>query len=75
MRLKDKTAFSTGGGSGLGRAAAERFSTEGATVIAADIDYEGAKETAESICGDAIAHELDVRDFEAFRDAIDTTVD
>ena len=75
MRLEDKTAFITGGGSGLGRAAAERFSTEGATVIAADIDYEGAKETAESIGGNAIAHELDVRDFGAFRDAIDTTVD
>jgi len=75
MRLADTTAFITGGGSGLGRAAAERFAEEGATVIAADIDYAGAKETADRIGDDAVAHELDVRDFEAFEDAIETTVE
>lgn len=74
MRLEDKTAFVTGGGSGLGRAAAERFAAEGATVVAADVDYEGAVETAEGIEG-AVAHELDVRDADAFRDAIDATVE
>lgn len=75
MRLAGTTAFITGGGSGLGRAAAERFAEEGATVIAADIDYAGAKETADRIGDDAVAHELDVRDFEAFEDAIETTTD
>jgi NAD(P)-dependent dehydrogenase (short-subunit alcohol dehydrogenase family) len=74
MRLDGKTAFVTGGGSGLGRAAAERFAAEGATVVAADVDYEGAAETVEGLDG-AVAHELDVRDFEAFRDAIDATVE
>lgn len=74
MRLDGKTAFVTGGGSGLGRAAAERFVAEGATVVAADVDYEGAAETVEGLDG-AVAHELDVRDFEAFRDAIDATVE
>ena len=74
MRLDDKTAFVTGGGSGLGRAAAERFASEGATVVAADVDYDGALETVEGI-DRAVAHELDVRDADAFRDAIDATVE
>ncbi|MFC7157051.1 SDR family NAD(P)-dependent oxidoreductase [Halomarina halobia] len=75
MRLAGKTAFITGAGSGLGRAAAERFAAEGATVVGADIDYEGVRETVERIDGEATAHELDVRDGEAFRDAVDATVD
>ena len=74
MRLDGKTAFVTGGGSGLGRAAVERFAAEGATVVAADVDHEGATETVAGVEG-AIAHELDVRDFEAFRDAIDATAE
>ena len=74
MRLDDKTAFVTGGGSGLGRAAAERFAREGATVVAADVDYDGALETVEGI-DRAVAHELDVRDAGAFRDAIEATVE
>lgn len=75
MRLDGKTAFITGGGSGLGRAAATRFAEEGATVVAADVDYEGARETVDGIDGEAVAHELDVRDAEAFRDAVDATVE
>jgi NAD(P)-dependent dehydrogenase (short-subunit alcohol dehydrogenase family) len=75
MRLEGETAFVTGGGSGLGRAAAERFAAEGATVVAADVDYEGAVETVERIDGEAVAHELDVRAASAFRDAIDATVE
>ena len=38
MRLKDKIAIITGAGNGIGRASAELFAAEGATVIAADID-------------------------------------
>ena len=78
MRLEDKTAFITGGGSGLGRAAAERFASEGATVVAADIDVDGAEETVarvEAAGGTAEAHELDVRDADAFEAAIDATVE
>jgi NAD(P)-dependent dehydrogenase (short-subunit alcohol dehydrogenase family) len=78
MRLEDKTAFITGGGSGLGRAAAERFAEEGATVVAADIDADAAAETADRIedaGSTGEAHELDVRDEAAFQAAIDTTVE
>ena len=78
MRLDGKTAFVTGAGSGLGRAAAERFAEEGATVVAADVDVEGAEETVglvEDAGGRGEAIELDVRDAEAFHSAVDATAD
>ena len=38
MRLKDKTALITGAGSGIGYQTALRFSNEGASIVAVDID-------------------------------------
>lgn len=78
MRLDTKTAFVTGGGSGLGRATAKRFAEEGATVVAADIDAAAAEETVAAIeddGGTAVAHELDVTDAEAVHAAIDATAE
>jgi len=46
MRLKDKVALITGGGSGIGRATALRFATEGACVVVSDLDEAGVNETA-----------------------------
>lgn len=43
-RLANKTAVITGGASGIGRAAAQRFEAEGATVIVADVRDEGGGE-------------------------------
>jgi NAD(P)-dependent dehydrogenase (short-subunit alcohol dehydrogenase family) len=40
-RLEGKTALVTGGGSGIGRAAAELFAREGARVVVADLDRAG----------------------------------
>jgi NAD(P)-dependent dehydrogenase (short-subunit alcohol dehydrogenase family) len=48
-RLKGKVVLITGGSSGIGRAAAQLFSREGAKVVIADINVEGGEETVRSI--------------------------
>jgi NAD(P)-dependent dehydrogenase (short-subunit alcohol dehydrogenase family) len=51
-RLEGKVAIITGGGSGLGRAMAQRFVAEGASVLVADVNDAGGQETLDAI-GDA----------------------
>ena len=61
--LEGKSAVVMGAGSGVGRASALRFAEEGAKVVVADIDLEGAKETVrqiEAAGGTAIADRCDV---------------
>jgi NAD(P)-dependent dehydrogenase (short-subunit alcohol dehydrogenase family) len=50
-RVNGKTALVTGAGSGIGRACALLLAAEGARVIVADIDDNGAKETCNQIIG------------------------
>ena len=59
MRLKDKVALITGGGSGIGRQAALLFSREGAQVAVVDVNEQAARETAAMLAG-AIAVRADV---------------
>ena len=47
--LEGKSAIITGGGSGIGRAAAMIFAREGARVIVADVVEQGGRETVEMI--------------------------
>ena len=49
MQLANRTAIITGAGSGIGRATAYRFATEGACVIVADINDDAGMETVAKI--------------------------
>jgi len=64
-RLDSKVCVITGAGSGIGKATARLFASEGATVIVADIDLDAARTTAGEIDlagGQAVAEQVDVTD-------------
>lgn len=68
MRLAGKSAFITGGGSGIGAQIARHFVREGASVAVADIDAVGARAVADEVGG--ISFGLDVTDEAAVVEAV-----
>jgi NAD(P)-dependent dehydrogenase (short-subunit alcohol dehydrogenase family) len=60
MRFAGKTAVITGAASGIGKATCLRFASEGATVIAGDIDEEGGTELAVTSNGKIFFQKTDV---------------
>ncbi|MBK5268232.1 MAG: SDR family oxidoreductase [Acidimicrobiia bacterium] len=60
MRLEGKSAFITGGGSGIGAEIARWFAREGAVVAVADVDVDGARAVAAEV--DGLSFDLDVTD-------------
>ncbi|MGH9215979.1 MAG: SDR family NAD(P)-dependent oxidoreductase [Acidimicrobiales bacterium] len=67
FRLAGRIALVTGGASGIGAATARRLAAEGACVVVADCDDDGAQKVAADIDGDAVA--VDVTDVGAVRGA------
>jgi NAD(P)-dependent dehydrogenase (short-subunit alcohol dehydrogenase family) len=75
-RLEGKVALITGAAAGLGRVAAERFASEGAHLVIADVvDGSDAVATIEEAGGKAIAVSCDVTDEDQVRAAVAAAVD
>ena len=62
MRLTGKTAIVTGGGSGFGAGIVRRFVQEGARVLIADINREGADQLSSEMGDHAFSYQVDVGD-------------
>ncbi|SFB29223.1 NAD(P)-dependent dehydrogenase, short-chain alcohol dehydrogenase family [Lentibacillus halodurans] len=77
MKLKDQVAIVTGAASGMGKAIAELYAREGAKVIVADLNLEGAETVVKEIAqrnGMAKAVEVNVAKQEDIDNMIDTAV-
>ncbi len=71
MRLKDKVALITGGAAGIGKATAERFAEEGATVIICDVN-EALGQATIQVLGEAHRfYKVDVTDRNAVQGWVD----
>lgn len=78
MRLADKVAIITGAASGMGKAAAELFASEGARIVVADIVEKEGQEVAQSIRaagGNALFVKTNVADEAAVKNMVATTID
>jgi NAD(P)-dependent dehydrogenase (short-subunit alcohol dehydrogenase family) len=78
MKLEGRVTIITGAASGIGRASAVEFAREGAKVVVADINLDGAQETAkqiESAGGVALAVRADVSDPQSVQNLIERTLD
>ena len=76
MRLKDKIAIVTGGGSGIGEAISKKLASEGANVVVADIKLDAAENTVKEIIennGKAFAFKVDITNFQEVKRLVDTT--
>jgi NAD(P)-dependent dehydrogenase (short-subunit alcohol dehydrogenase family) len=69
--MSQQSIFITGGGSGIGRATALLFARKGWRVGLADVNVAGLAETAAALPGGASTYVMDVRDRDAWREALE----
>jgi NAD(P)-dependent dehydrogenase (short-subunit alcohol dehydrogenase family) len=77
MEFKGKVAVITGGGSGIGRATAQRLATLGASIVVVDLDSATGEQTVALIEGGggrALFAKVDVCDAEQMAGALDTAL-
>ncbi|PEL13248.1 SDR family NAD(P)-dependent oxidoreductase [Bacillus sp. AFS017336] len=77
MRLKEKIAIITGGGSGIGRATAIRFAKEGAKIVIADLNDKTGEEALgliKELGAEAIFVKTNVADSKSIQNLINKTV-
>lgn len=72
--LSNKVAIITGGASGIGRACVERFVTQGARVVIADVNVEQGMALAEQLGDATVFHQTDVSKAEQVQALVDFTV-
>lgn len=75
MKLKNKVSIITGASSGIGQAIAIRFAKEGAKVVVADIDEEGAKKTLAQVSNTSIFVKADVRNEDEVKNLMNRTLE
>jgi len=77
IKLKDKVAIVTGGGTGIGEAICKKFAREGAKILINGLSGDPIKDVAKAIAddgGEAITFEGDVSDEAAARGCVDTAI-
>jgi acetoin reductase-like protein len=76
MRLEGKVAIVTGGASGMGRAICLRYADEGAKVVVADVNLDGAQKVADQIGhAGALAVQVDIRRQDQVQGMVEATVE
>jgi len=77
MKLQNKVAIVTGGGSGIGRGICLRYGQEGAKVVVADLNIDNAEKVAREIKtagGTALAVRVDVTKLDDVKEVVATTL-
>ena len=77
MRFTEKVCVVTGGGSGIGRAACERFAAEGGKVLVVDLNADHGRETVQRITaagGEALFVKADVSSSQDVQAAVEAAV-
>ncbi|WP_170382132.1 SDR family oxidoreductase [Ruegeria atlantica] len=75
MRLEGKTAIVTGGASGFGAGIVQKFLSEGARVMIADINGDAAEVQANQLGPNAVAHMVDVANAASVQAMADIAMD